>query len=85
MGQLATLKFSDGSFEQGFAITLQMGDEKTRPSTEINGKLPPNPELLHTYRHWQSLYNSLLANGTLVGRPFCLPKQDSIATLEECQ
>ena len=85
MGQLATLKFSDGSFEQGFAITLQMGDEKMRPSTEINGKLPPNREILHTYRHWQSLYNSLLANGTLVGRPFCLPKQASTATLGECQ
>ena len=85
MGQLATLKFSDGNFEQGFAITLQMGDERTRPSTEISGKLPPNPELIHIYRHWQFLYNSLIANGTLMGRPLCLPKQKPTATLEECQ
>lgn len=85
MGQLATLKFSDGSFEHGFAIALQMGDESTRPSTEISGKLPPNQELARLYCHWQSLYNSLIFNGTLVGRPLCLPKQKPIATLEECQ
>ncbi|XGV98354.1 MAG: CHASE2 domain-containing protein [Leptolyngbya sp. BL-A-14] len=85
MGQLATLKFSDGSFEHGFAVTLQMGDEKTRPSTEISGKLPPNQELIHLYRRWQSLYNGLIANGTLMGRPLCLPKHKAPATLEECQ
>lgn len=84
MGQLATLKFSDGSFEQGFAITLQMGDETVRPSTEINGKLPPNQDILPTYRYWQALYHSVISS-TLEGRPLCLPKQMPAATLEECQ
>lgn len=59
MGKLVVLKFGEGSFEQGFAVTLQIGEECDRPSTEITGKLPPSPEMPLYYSHWQSSYRHL--------------------------
>ncbi|MBW4563395.1 MAG: CHASE2 domain-containing protein [Mojavia pulchra JT2-VF2] len=59
MDKLVVLKFADGSFEQGFAVTLQIGEECDRPATEISGKLPPCPEMLLYYSHWQSSYQRL--------------------------
>jgi CHASE2 domain-containing sensor protein len=59
MGKLVVLKFTDGSFEQGFAVTLQIGEESDRPTTEISGKLPPCPEMPLYYSHWQSSYRRL--------------------------
>ncbi|KAB8330570.1 CHASE2 domain-containing protein [Scytonema tolypothrichoides VB-61278] len=59
MGKLAVLKFADGSFEQGFPVTLQIGEEGERPSTEITGKLPAAGEMPLYYSHWQSSYLKL--------------------------
>lgn len=59
MGKLVVLKFADGSFEDGFAVTLQIGEECDRPTTEITGKLPPCPEMPLYYSHWQSSYRRL--------------------------
>ncbi|AKG20280.1 CHASE2 domain-containing protein [Calothrix sp. 336/3] len=56
MGKLVVLKFADGSFEQGFAVTLQLGAEGELPSVEITGKLPKMPELPKIYREWQTSY-----------------------------
>jgi hypothetical protein len=59
MGKLVVLKFADGSFEQGFPVTLQIGEEGERPSTEITGKLPAAVEMPVYYSHWQSSYRRL--------------------------
>ncbi|BAZ69523.1 MAG: CHASE2 domain-containing protein [Pelatocladus maniniholoensis HA4357-MV3] len=59
MGKLVVLKFADGSFEQGFAVTLQIGEEGELPSSEIAGKLPAATELLQKYKQWQSSYSKL--------------------------
>ncbi|HLP90827.1 MAG TPA: CHASE2 domain-containing protein [Nostocaceae cyanobacterium] len=59
MGKLVVLKFGEGSFDQGFSVTLQISEERQLPSIEITGKLPPAPELLQAYNHWQSSYRSL--------------------------
>ncbi|NEO31508.1 MAG: CHAT domain-containing protein [Symploca sp. SIO3C6] len=56
MGKLVVLKLGEGSFEQGFAVTLQIGPEGERPSTEINGKLPPAPGIHQQYSCWQQTY-----------------------------
>ena len=53
------LKLGEGNFEQGFAVTLQIGEDGDRPSTEITGKLPKAPEVLQHYLCWQSAYRSL--------------------------
>lgn len=59
MGKLVILKFGEGSFEQGFPVTLQIGEESARPATEVQGKLPPAPEILRAYQRWQSTYRGL--------------------------
>ena len=56
MGKLVVLKLGDGSFELGFSVTLQIGEDGDRPSTEIIGKLPPNLEIPQYYSYWQSAY-----------------------------
>ncbi|BBC26848.1 chase2 sensor protein (plasmid) [Pseudanabaena sp. ABRG5-3] len=56
MGKLVTLKFNDGNFEQGFAVTIQIGEEGALPSSEIAANLPPSKELPLLYDAWQSFY-----------------------------
>lgn len=82
MGKLVILKLGEGDFEQGFSITLEIGDENTRPTTEITGKLPPNPDITNYYGRWQSIYRHLRLPSRIKG----LSKQNHQApTLEECQ
>lgn len=59
MSKLVVLKFADGSFEQGFSVTLQIGEENARQSIEAVGRLPPVPELPGYYDRWQTLYHQL--------------------------
>lgn len=59
MGKLVVLKFGEGSFDQGFAVTLQIGEEHERATTEITGKLPAFPEMPLYYSHWQSSYRQI--------------------------
>ncbi|MBF2009691.1 MAG: CHASE2 domain-containing protein [Chlorogloeopsis fritschii C42_A2020_084] len=81
MGKLVVLKLGEGNFEQGFAATLQIGNENARPGVEITAQLPPDPEIPRYYHRWQSIYRSL----DLPARPIGLPKRTQAATLEECQ
>jgi CHASE2 domain-containing sensor protein len=59
MGKLVVLKFGEGSFEQGFAVTLQIGEEHERAAAEITGRLPSFPEMPLYYSHWQSSYRQI--------------------------
>ncbi|GBE91187.1 CHASE2 domain-containing protein [Nostoc cycadae] len=59
MAKLVVLKFGDASFNQGFAVTLQIGEESDRPTTEITGRLPPCPEMPLYYTRWQSSYRQI--------------------------
>jgi len=54
MPKLVILKFDGGNFQKGFNVTLRIGDEGEPLSTEIVGKLPPNPLMPENYRRWQS-------------------------------
>ncbi|HBK97236.1 MAG TPA: hypothetical protein DD001_07815 [Microcoleaceae bacterium UBA10368] len=63
MEKLVTLNIS-GEFDQGFVVQAEVrqdgGTTKNQTNLAIagaSGKLPPHPELLEQYRHWQSLYN----------------------------
>ncbi|PSP01845.1 MAG: hypothetical protein BRC51_12680, partial [Cyanobacteria bacterium SW_12_48_29] len=56
MGKLVVLKLGEGDFEQGFPVTLQIGQEGRNPSTEIKGRLPPAPDLPKRYEEWQAVY-----------------------------
>ena len=59
MGKLVVLKFGEGSFEQGFAVTLEIGEERERATAEVTGKLPSFPEMPLYYSHWQSSYRQI--------------------------
>lgn len=65
MAKLVALNIS-GEFDKGFVVQAEVrqdgGTTKKQVSLAIagaSGKLPPHPELLEQYRHWQSLYNNL--------------------------
>ncbi|MBD2343601.1 CHASE2 domain-containing protein [Anabaena subtropica] len=82
MGKLVVLKLSTGSFEAGFPITLQIGDENARPTVEITGELPPDSDIPLFYHQWQSIYCQLKFSG----RPIGIPKQSKqTPSLEDCQ
>jgi CHASE2 domain-containing sensor protein len=59
MGKLVVLKFGDGSFETGFAVTLQIGMDGKLPDIEIIGRLPSATQLPVYYDHWQLSYRRL--------------------------
>ena len=80
MGKLVVLKLGEGSFDQGFPVTLEIGDENARPSIEITGKLPPDPEIPRYYRRWQSIYCSL----ELPARPIAVTRLTAVPTLQDC-
>jgi CHASE2 domain-containing sensor protein len=81
VGKLVVLKFGTGNFAEGFPVTLQIGMENTRPSSEVMGKLPPEPELPLIFEHWQAIYRNL----DLSARPIGLPKSTlPTASIEAC-
>ena len=59
MGKLVIIKLGGGNFEQGFPVTLQIGEEGSRPSAEMTGQLPPAPKLPEIYTQWRSTYRNL--------------------------
>ncbi|MGB7710271.1 MAG: CHAT domain-containing protein [Microcoleus sp.] len=59
MGKLVILKLGGGNFEQGFPVTLQIGEEGSRPDAELTGQLPPAPKLPEIYTQWRSTYRNL--------------------------
>lgn len=94
MNKRVVLKIEGGSFEQGFPVTVQIGDEHHSPTTEATGKLPAAPELLRYYQSWQSSYENLDISSRLTVRPnqtknrsFKTDKEDcknAAQTLEDC-
>ncbi|MDZ8027210.1 MAG: CHASE2 domain-containing protein [Nostoc sp. DedQUE11] len=81
MTKLVVLKFGKGSFEAGFPVTLQIGEENSRPETEVIGELPPDQELPLNFHFWQAIYRHL----DFAGRPKGLPKlQKAISSDGEC-
>ncbi|NJR65574.1 MAG: CHAT domain-containing protein, partial [Leptolyngbyaceae cyanobacterium CRU_2_3] len=81
MGKLVILKFGTGNFAKGFPVTLQIGAENTRPSSEVTGELPSEPELPLIFNRWQAIYRNL----DLSVRPLGLPKSaPPIVSVEAC-
>jgi CHASE2 domain-containing sensor protein len=81
MNKLVILKLEEGSFEQGFPVTLQIGDENARPVVEMPGELPPDTEIPRSYHYWQSIYRKLQLSSRPIGLPKITTKTPSI---EDC-
>lgn len=82
MTKLVMLKFALGSFEQGFVVTLQIGNEGARPDTEITGQLPPASELPLYFSHWQSSYRNLGNRSRLSAASVQIT---NVSTTQDCQ
>jgi CHASE2 domain-containing sensor protein len=61
MSKRAVLKL-DGYLEQGFTVTLEVGEEGNVHFTEVTGHLPPSPELLKCLDLWQKNYRQISEN-----------------------
>lgn len=62
MAKLILLKFERGNFQEGFEVSLRIGEQNNDSSdwlTEISGKFPPSPNLPELYQQWHSDYNAL--------------------------
>jgi CHASE2 domain-containing sensor protein len=59
VSKLIIIKLGEGSFESGFSVTLQMGEEAKHPSLEIVGKLPDRVEIPQYYHSWATSYRQL--------------------------
>jgi CHASE2 domain-containing sensor protein len=82
VGKLVVLKLGKGCFDQGFPVTLQIGQEGMPPVVELTGELPAAPKIPDCYAHWQKIYRRL----DFSGRPIGLPKvAEPKATIAECE
>jgi CHASE2 domain-containing sensor protein len=56
MGKLVVLRLDGDLEQQGFRVTLEIGDDGDRPTTEVTGTLPAAPELVLHLNQWQQTY-----------------------------
>jgi CHASE2 domain-containing sensor protein len=83
VGKLVILKFGAGSFAEGFPVTLQIGAEHTRASSEVTAALPPEPELPLIFNRWQAIYRNLDLSARPLGLPKSAPPIVSIAACSQ--
>lgn len=58
--KLIVFKIGEGSFENGFFVTIRLTDDDSKELlVETEGRLPPAPNLYQSYTNWQSSYRSL--------------------------
>ncbi len=85
--KLVVLKFN-GDLQQGLQVMLEIGRDGARPSTELVGALPANPELVQHLLQWQQIYCSLNSD-TLSVNNRIEPRQivygGSVNRLNECR
>ncbi|MDJ1175711.1 NACHT domain-containing protein [Roseofilum capinflatum] len=59
MSKRIVFKIGSGDFEQGFPVTLQLGEEGRTPQVELTRFLDAAPHLPHLYQEWVSAYHRL--------------------------
>ncbi|MBD1862458.1 ABC transporter substrate-binding protein [Trichocoleus desertorum] len=80
MSKLVVFKFGEGSFAQGFPVTLQIGDDGQASAIEVRGRFPAAPDIPQLYQQWQHLYYRL--GGMRIEVP---PAQvTNVSTVTEC-
>jgi CHASE2 domain-containing sensor protein len=81
--KLVVLKVTDGSFDHGFSVTMQLGEDNARHRVETVGRLPAAPEIPLYYERWRSLYRTLGA--TLRVKAKKVPQVNLGDRREECR
>lgn len=59
MSKLVVFNINKGNFEEGFDVTLQIGEEGKLFYKDYQDRLSPAPELPELYRQWQQQYYGL--------------------------
>lgn len=59
MGKRVVIKIGDGSFNQGFPVTLQINEEGKSSNIQKDGRLPTAPAINLRYKKWQETYRAL--------------------------
>jgi hypothetical protein len=59
MNKLAIIKIEQGDWENGFPVSLHIGEDGSFLNVPASGDLPGKLELLGEYKKWRSLYYSL--------------------------
>jgi CHASE2 domain-containing sensor protein len=81
VAKLVVLKVGEGSFEQGFPVTMQIGEEGDSPAIQTLGKLPPASEIPQYYHCWQSAYLSLGWFTRLEAKPI---QVTNVSVVDDC-
>jgi len=81
VGKLVVLIVGEGSFEQGFPVTLRLGEEGKNPSMEITGRLPPSLEIPQYYSGWATSYRHLGLRSRLEA---AVAQVTNVSQLESC-
>lgn len=85
VGKLVIFNFGYGNFDQGFSVTLRIGEDGQPPYTEISGGLPSAPEIPQQYSRWQSAYCQLGDSRVVAPRIEVPPAQlTNYSSKEEC-
>ena len=66
MAKLVVLRLDGDLDQQGFQVTLEIGEEGRYPDGSVTGQLPAAPHLLEQITRWQQSYNSLGANTRMI-------------------
>ncbi len=82
MAKLVVLKIIDGSFEQGFTVMQEIGEENKRPSSTTLGRLPPLPEMRLYYSHWKESYWRLESRYRITVKKGQKP---NVSVLDDCE
>jgi len=68
MSTYVFLILGEGSFQHGFPVTLQIGDDGKLPSVQISGRLPAAPKLPEHYENWRSAMRELAFRPGIIQR-----------------
>lgn len=82
-GKWVMLRLDGDLASQGFRVDLEIGLEGKRPFLELQGQLPPAPELLTALQQWQYHYRSLGSMSRIV--PKGIVYGGSVNRLEGCR
>ncbi len=86
-GKLVVLK-CNGDLQHGLQLMLEIGRDGARPSTELVGELPPNPELAQHLLQWQQIYRSLSSDTLSINsriQPQKIVYGGSVNRLNDCR
>lgn len=84
MKKLIIIKLGEGSFEQGFPVTLQIGEEGKRPSVEMTGKLPSTSDIPQYYQSWATSYRCLGLRSRLEASKAQITNVSKLETCDNC-